>query len=96
MLRNHGHRRTLVVNRASLLRGFLRLQLRLGRALHKVFLQFWFLFDTLDHDLVKRAVRKYTDCRWVLLYVERWLTAPIQREDGTLTARPAGIPQGAS
>jgi len=53
-------------------------------------------FDPLDHDLVKRAVRKYTDCRWVLLYVERWLTAPIQREDGTLTARPAGIPQGAS
>lgn len=51
-------------------------------------------FDTLDHDLVKRAVRKYTDCRWVLLYVERWLTAPIQREDGTLTARPAGTPQG--
>ena len=51
-------------------------------------------FDTLDHDLVKRAVRKYTDCRWVLLYVERWLTAPIQREDGTLTVRPAGTPQG--
>jgi RNA-directed DNA polymerase len=51
-------------------------------------------FDTLDHDLVKRAVRKYTDCRWVLLYVERWLTAPIQREDGTLTARPTGTPQG--
>ena len=51
-------------------------------------------FDTLDHDLVKRAVRKYTDCRWVLLYVERWLAAPIQREDGTLTARPAGTPQG--
>jgi len=35
-------------------------------------------FDTLDHNLVKRAVRKYTDCRWVLLYVERWLMAPIQ------------------
>ena len=51
-------------------------------------------FDTLDHDLVKRAVRKYTDCRWVLLYVERWLAAPIQREDGTLTARLAGTPQG--
>ena len=51
-------------------------------------------FDTLDHNLVRRAVRKYTDCRWVLLSVERWLTAPIQREDGTLTARPAGTPQG--
>ena len=51
-------------------------------------------FDTLDHELVKRAVGKYTDGRGVLLSVERWLTAPIQREDGTLTARPAGTPQG--
>src|SRR3989441_9779151 len=41
-----------------------------------------------------RAVRKYTDCRWVLLYVERWLNAPVQQEDGTLTARQAGTPQG--
>jgi RNA-directed DNA polymerase len=51
-------------------------------------------FDTLDHALVMRAVRKYTDCRWVLLYVERWLTAPVRQEDGTLTARQAGTPQG--
>jgi RNA-directed DNA polymerase len=51
-------------------------------------------FDTLDHELVMRAVRKYTDCRWVLLYVERWLKAPVQHEDGTPTARPAGTPQG--
>jgi RNA-directed DNA polymerase len=51
-------------------------------------------FDTLDHELVMRAVRKYTDCRWVLLYVGRWLKAPIHREDGTLVARPAGTPQG--
>lgn len=51
-------------------------------------------FDTLDHALVMRAVRKYTDCRWVLLYVERWLNAPVQHEDGTLTARQAGTPQG--
>ena len=53
-------------------------------------------FETLDDDLVKRVVRKYTDCRWVLLYVERWLTAPIQRQDGTLTARPAGTDSLAS
>jgi RNA-directed DNA polymerase len=51
-------------------------------------------FDSLDHNLVMRAVRKYTDCRWVLLYVERWLTAPLQRADGTLAARSAGTPQG--
>ena len=51
-------------------------------------------FDTLDHHLVMRAVRRYTSCRWILLYVERWLTAPVQHEDGTLTARYAGTPQG--
>jgi RNA-directed DNA polymerase len=33
-------------------------------------------FDNLDHALIMRAVGKYTDCRWVLLYIERWLTAP--------------------
>ena len=51
-------------------------------------------FDHLDHALVLRAVRKYTDCRWVLLYLERWLTAPAQLEDGSLVARGQGTPQG--
>ena len=51
-------------------------------------------FDNLDHALVMRAVRKYSDCRWVLLYVERWLTAPAQLEDGSLVARGQGTPQG--
>ena len=30
-------------------------------------------FDNLDHDLLMRAVRKHTDCSWMLLYIERWL-----------------------
>src|SRR5271170_2257610 len=51
-------------------------------------------FDNLDHALVMRAVGKYTDCRWVLLYIERWLKAPAQSKDGTLTARAKGTPQG--
>ncbi len=51
-------------------------------------------FDNLDHALVRRAVAKYTDCRWVLLYIERWLTAPAQLEDGTLVARATGTPPG--
>jgi RNA-directed DNA polymerase len=51
-------------------------------------------FDNLDHALVMRAVEKYTDCRWILLYVERWLKAPMQMEDGTLVARQKGSPQG--
>ena len=51
-------------------------------------------FDTLDHELLLRAVRKHTDCKWVLLYVERWLKAPMQAEDGTLYPRERGTPQG--
>jgi RNA-directed DNA polymerase len=39
-------------------------------------------------------VGKYTDCRWVLLYLGRWLRAPVQREDGTLAERNSGTPQG--
>ncbi len=51
-------------------------------------------FDNLDHGLVMRAVRKHTDCKWILLYIERWLKAPAQREDGTLVNRDKGTPQG--
>lgn len=51
-------------------------------------------FDNLDHELVLRAVRKFTDCRWILLYIERWLKAPGQLEDGTLVERDKGTPQG--
>lgn len=51
-------------------------------------------FDNLDHELVLEAVKKHTSSRWVLLYIERWLKAPIQMEDGTLVARTSGSPQG--
>lgn len=51
-------------------------------------------FDNLDWVLTMRAVRKYTDSRWVLLYIERWLKAPAQLEDGTLVERSKGTPQG--
>ena len=51
-------------------------------------------FDTLDHRLVMRALKRYTHCRWVLLYVERWLKASMQLEDGSLEERKAGTPQG--
>jgi RNA-directed DNA polymerase len=42
-----------------------------------------------------RAVRRHTDIPWILLYVERWLNAPVQREDGSLEERTKGSPQGA-
>ena len=51
-------------------------------------------FDSIDHKLLLRAVRKHTTCPWVLLYVERWLTAPVMMGDGTLVPRDQGTPQG--
>jgi len=51
-------------------------------------------FDTLDHEVVLRAVRRFTSCRWVLLYVERWLKADVQLPDGTLQRSETGTPQG--
>ena len=52
------------------------------------------LFDNIDHALLRRALEKHTDCEWVRLYVGRWLTAPLQRADGTLVERTKGTPQG--
>lgn len=51
-------------------------------------------FDTIDWELLLKAVRAHTDCAWVLLYIERWLKAPVQIEDGSVVAREAGTPQG--
>jgi RNA-directed DNA polymerase len=53
-------------------------------------------FDTVPWDLVLKAVAHHTDQRWILLYVERWLKAPLQREDGTLVERDRGTPQGSA
>ncbi|MCG8459248.1 MAG: group II intron reverse transcriptase/maturase, partial [Holophagales bacterium] len=51
-------------------------------------------FDSIPHDLMLKAVRHHTRCRWVLLYIERWLKAPVQLPDGTLVVRERGTPQG--
>ena len=52
------------------------------------------LFDNIPHDLLLKAVRKHTDSPWVRLYIERWLTAPMQMQNGELTKRDRGTPQG--
>ena len=52
------------------------------------------LFDNIDHELMLRAVRKHVTCKWALLYIERWLTAPMVQEDGTTIERNRGTPQG--
>jgi len=51
-------------------------------------------FDSVSHDLLLKAVAHHTRERWVLLYIERWLKAPMQMPDGTLIARERGTPQG--
>ena len=51
-------------------------------------------FDNLDHDLMMQALRKHTTERWVLLYIERWLKAPIEHKDGKLETPMKGSPQG--
>jgi group II intron reverse transcriptase/maturase len=51
-------------------------------------------FDSVPHDLLLKAVAHHTDERWVLLYVERWLKAPMLMADGTLVPREKGTPQG--
>jgi RNA-directed DNA polymerase len=52
------------------------------------------LFDNIDHTLLLRALRKHCQTPWVLLYIERWLKAPMEGEDGKLVARTRGTPQG--
>jgi len=51
-------------------------------------------FDCVPHDLMVKAVEANTDQSWVVLYVKRWLVAPLQQPDGTLAARDRGTPQG--
>jgi RNA-directed DNA polymerase len=53
-------------------------------------------FDTVPWELILKAVARHTDERWVLLYVQRWLQAPLQVADGTLVERDRGTPQGSA
>jgi retron-type reverse transcriptase len=53
-------------------------------------------FDTVDHDLILKAVGRHTDQQWVLLYVGRWLQAPTRHVDGTVEQRERGTPQGSA
>lgn len=51
-------------------------------------------FDTLDHDLLLRALSRHSGDAWVRLYIERWLKAPMMLDSGELVARDQGTPQG--
>jgi len=52
------------------------------------------LFDHIPHHLLMKAVEKHTSCKWALLYIKRWLIAPMQLTDGQIVNREAGTPQG--
>jgi RNA-directed DNA polymerase len=51
-------------------------------------------FDNIDHELMMRAVRAHTNEKWVLLYIERWLKAPIEMPEGSHKLPQRGTPQG--
>jgi group II intron reverse transcriptase/maturase len=53
-------------------------------------------FDAVSHDLIVKAVEANTDLKWVVLYVKRWLKAPLQHPDGTLEQRERGTSQGSA
>ena len=51
-------------------------------------------FDTIDHELLLKAVRKHTKSPWHVLYIKRWLKAPVTHADGSREERLRGTPQG--
>jgi RNA-directed DNA polymerase len=57
-------------------------------------------FDTVPHEPILRALEHHLIDHparaWVLLYVRRWLTAPLQQSDGSRTGRDRGTPQGSA
>ena len=52
------------------------------------------LFDNIRHDLLMKALRKHCDRDWILLYVQRWLEAPMETDNGEKIQRSCGTPQG--
>jgi len=51
-------------------------------------------FDSIDGELLLKAVRHHVSENWVVMYIERWLKAPVQMPDGELQPRTRGTPQG--
>jgi len=51
-------------------------------------------FDNISHSIMMGLVELHTQEKWVLMYVERWLKAGVEQEDGSIAARIKGTPQG--
>jgi RNA-directed DNA polymerase len=52
------------------------------------------LFDNIDHGLLMKAVRKHTECKFTIIYIERWLRAEMLMPNGSINKRTRGTPQG--
>ena len=50
--------------------------------------------NNIPQNLLLRAVKEHAKEQWMVLYIERWLKAPVQEEDGQLVLREKGTPQG--
>lgn len=51
-------------------------------------------FDTIDHELLIKAIGKHVREKWILLYIKRWIEVPYEKSDGELIKRTMGVPQG--
>lgn len=51
-------------------------------------------FDTIDHELMMKAVRHHCPEKWAQMYIERWLKAKVQHADGHIEEPTRGTPQG--
>jgi len=52
-------------------------------------------FDNIDHDRLMLAVQKHVPEKWCLIYIQRWLTMPVQTKSGELIQKQGkGTPQG--
>ncbi|MBX3257172.1 MAG: group II intron reverse transcriptase/maturase [Chitinophagaceae bacterium] len=51
-------------------------------------------FDNISHSILLQLLQRHTQEKWVLMYVERWLKASAEKEDGSIAVRTQGTPQG--
>ena len=51
-------------------------------------------FDNINQELMMQLLQQHTQEKWVLLYVNRWLKAGVEQEDGSISTRTKGTPQG--
>jgi RNA-directed DNA polymerase len=51
-------------------------------------------FDEVNHELLMKAIEKHVPEKWVKMYIQRWLEAPVQTKNGLVHKQGQGTPQG--